>query len=396
MAFRDIIIGAYSKTPKLAYRNLTPPNTPEDWTQGEPIFVSVDMPTHDWSGGIPGSGDFYNGAAQTAQREGGGSFIRAMCARAVKSVGWNKGDTIGRIAVMGFSAGNGMLDWVLKNDPAASKLDFIYSIDGFYSHEIYMPFIRSAIVGGPMVVVTTSKVHDKNARYDSWVGVRNVLAELSGETLPKGLWNKSLGEDDTLVRFEDRNVESIFPYGLVGVANSPEPNESDSKGHYFKVQSGGNSSGKFYNASWPVESYEVNGNFVAVTFAGTTSSAESHVFQADWVQPMVFKELLIPRWSVECTKGAMEGASASPFVTRRVGTSLVKRDRRNAVVVSRKGSSFALSGEDETCTAYGRFATGILSPEEIAALERQATMQNVLLLGSALLVGGVIYWYVRD
>jgi len=368
MAFRDIVIDCGADTKESIYWYwFNPRLKPENWSQGEPIFVSIgNVPAAD---GRPNANEFAAHANRLAQGAGG-SFIRAMCKKAASSSSWKRGDVIGRIAIVGYEHGVGALEWVVSNDPLADKVDCFCAFEHFHNPEVWRELIRYSASGdGPLVVVTSSQRHDPFESSDSWQEIERIAA-------------KGLGEVSDTYKLVGAKKASVRPLALFGIAEPPYSYPPHSSGlnpqgrQFYKLRN----DGEFLGDKWPVVTSYADGNFVAIVFAGDSMEAEQ--FQRDWVQPCVFADLIIPRWAVECSQGS-ERASASPFVVGR----RITRDRRQAHSVMARGLP-SLSGNEE-CVVYGKFATDILSQQDLDALSYGYVAKFVLPI-----VAISIIWYI--
>lgn len=374
--FVDIILQAY------AHRSSTDELVREIWKakgMTPPAIVGL---SHT-SSGIPGSGN-YADWVKKYRSQSGGSFLTNFIKNKRKYV-IPAGYDVGRIGLVGFSAGCGAVKEILS-DPADAKLvDFAYFCDGLHAEwakkpsfsaaerlsnpEASLQYVsaaglegvieqakRAAVGVGPAVVVTHSQIMvDYVSTTEAGLYVqRAVEAAVGGQPTQSG----------------------INPVGFLAQGGDvPQPPKSDEQGGYWpgSWNPGGcpNTTAKI-RGPWPVNNSFAKGWFLRVGFDAhdannpkcdtRTNSQPAHIFQQQYVLPEVYRHILSERWKTECTEGAVSGFGGLGASQTALAVSQARTDahggtiRRNPALLRPVSMGMGLGAGPIACFQEGVFS----------------------------------------
>jgi hypothetical protein len=430
--FVDVIIRAYAGSSKLDY--FVKGYWKSVMRQQPPVLLDVGHT----ASGVPGSGSFAAWIKKFRQSHGG-EFIRPFIKS--KAARFPSGYSVGRIAIVGFSAGCGAVKEILSNAADRELVDFAYFCDGLHSEwnqdakmgpkgrvspykpsqrlvspEESLPYIsdagldgviefgKKAAAGvGPALVITHSQVVPPYpSTTETALYVQRKIEAAVGSTSPDG---------------------GINPVGFLATGGGiPQPPEKDDAGGYWpsswnnSCPPGNMSSLKVkIRPPWPVSGKYVKGWFVRAGFDAhdsdhpdcdkRTNSQPAHIFQADWVQKEVYRHILSERWKVVCTSGMSGlGTLLIPSAFRREQVKMlsaatvqptffggaVKHSARSLRPVSVPFAGLGAAAV-ESCYQGGVFSD-ILGPEEIR--QQKLKLAGYAGLAVAAVAGGYM-WFKR-
>lgn len=403
-----------------------------------PILLEIPQPAAGPSGMV--SSGNYGSYVQKIQQANGGQFLKPflnanLLKNAVNVLKIPKGYTVGRIGIVGFSAGGGAISQILKSDADRAILDFVYYCDGM--HASWDPGQVSTIQTGPgAYTYSNPRVTQFDNRLDG-TAVQDLIYEdsLSGQrafagsaakgdtcmivthsqVVPDGPTFPSTTEAATkLISMAQQDIGdfkpqgAIYPAGLFiddGAQGSwPQGDKRDDTGLYWEEtypawQGCGHKA--MFRSPYPVTRKSAMGNFIVMGVGvkdespqpgcsrAVLSSGPAHEFQADVVQKAVMQLVLTERWRTECTHGALQGLSgkilgmkAAALVApqRKPSGTIIRRNPRRLVPVSMRGF-----GDDDTlaCVLEGVFSN-LFSVDDIAAAQMLAKAK---IIGGAALAG---------
>lgn len=391
--FCDVILQAY------AHKSKTNDEVKQIWKSKGLVPPAIINIGYKGSAAVPGSGNFAATVKSYRQSHGGqflAPFVKAKAKYAIPA-----GCDVGRIALVGFSAGCGAVKEILNNEQDAKKVDFAYFCDGL--HATWAPvgcelkaserlaqafgpngcwrsvnmddiagvveFAKRAALGiGPALVVTTSQIvpGDKYASTsEALFALQNaVQAAVGGQPVQAG----------------------INPVEFLGVGDkSPTPVKSDEQGGYWpgSWNPGGCPARYVKIRDWNVVHRFVKGWLVSATF-GTkgdgdkcdygTNSQPGHIFQQEYVLPEVYRHILSERWKTECTSSSLEGIVAASAADLRaiqaVAAPTLNRYgagiKRNPELLHPVAVGMGLGADPTACFQEGIFSN-LVTAEEISA-----------------------------
>lgn len=392
--FCDVILQAY------AHKSTTNDQVKKIWTEKglvPPAIINIGYK----GSGIPGSGDFAE-TVDSYRRSHGGQFVKPFVEAKAKYI-MPSGYDVGRIAVVGFSAGGGAVKAILNGAEDAKKVDFAYFCDGLHSKwasvgcglnasermaRAFSPsgcwksvnidtmngvveFAKQAALGlGPALVVTTSQIVPGDAyasTSEAVFALQNAVdAAVGGQPAQGG----------------------INPIELLGVdGRGPTPVKQDEQGGYWpgSWNPGGCPVPQVKIRNWDVVHRFAKGWFVCATFSTKgegdkcdmgTNSQPAHIFQQQYVLPEVYRYILSERWKIECTSSSLEGikypsstrmAQMQPFVPHAWGKagSIIKHNPRLMREVATAGLGLGAEQGGASCFVEGVFSN-VLTAEQIS------------------------------
>jgi hypothetical protein len=419
MAYRDIIISAYACNPcnesyphgtckAMRCRPFSCSGACKEWrsptAQQTPSYIEQIFPDPETrpvvitvghqAPGQPGTGDFAN-----TIRKGGASWLHdAVFAAAAKDkVNFPKGTSDGRIALIGFSAGCGALDEILRNDDMASRIDTVIALDGLHgswkggsrgtvqrqtveaaqrvdpaSIAQWVRYAERAARGvGPTLIVTHSGVvMDYPSTYETAAALELATVAVPGvaESAPRTMIDPAGMRDPVAPLQDDRGgfwpSQHNAPYAVVKL-------RSLGLAHWFQR-------GRMIVAGY-VPTHDADGYPGSSRPEGDQSA---HIAHCQWVQDLVLREVLAPKWSKACT------ASSVGFEAKRavIGQTVLTRGRL------RLGGLEGLGGDEEVCVTDGVYSD--LLGDEIDTYRRNRAL--MLYGGAAVGLYALAQWWKRS
>ncbi|MFA4971401.1 MAG: hypothetical protein WC683_02225 [bacterium] len=425
----DVLITAYSAKPLMG-----------DWLETlwmysvgnapTPIVTEVPLPA---TSGMVGSGH-YKAAVKSFKDENGGLFVapwlkkRVLGSSGVLRI--PKGYTIGRVGIMGFSAGCGAVSEILANPADRALVDFVYYCDGMHaSWDTKLVDMARARQFNERIDGALVQDFVRDADFDN---IRAFAAEAAkgkqcmvvshSQVVPGDAYASTTEAATKLISLVKQDVGdyrpegSLYPAALFveeGARESwPVGYNTDEQGTYWTEPYPawqGCPHKAMFRAPYGVTRAEAIGNFITLGVAvkdqspepgcsrAVISSGPAHEFQAEVIQREVVRTVLAERWKTECTKGALEGlsgkvlglqAAASLVAPRRGPTgTIIKRNPKRLVPI---GLSAFGQDDAEACVMEGVF-TNLFSLDEI---ERAKLIAKAKIVGGFALVGliGKLLW----
>jgi hypothetical protein len=389
-----------------------------DESDKAPILLSVDA-------GMDSAGYIKKQIFPTTDANGNivKSFLKSFLSN---RKAWFKGDTIGRIAIVGFSQGCNGLGEILKLPFDRNMIDIVIALDG-----------PSGAYSSP----TTYTDNEKAAAailpesYSHWVAFALDAAQTDGGSPPKramvltyslaGANSKAAATTKATVTAIIDKVYALSPQiappclvatALIG-ANpdaidppGPWPSQWNHCGGGIPgapCSTGGSCPCKTWvQPPWPVEWQSTVGNFICVGFnaasdkeasCGMQCSESAHVFQSWWVGRQVWKEVIRPRWkecclhelatdepvgnTIEQTAG-WSGLGATPTAPKsgieQIGTTFLRRSLKNIRL-----KATGAFGEEISCGYEGVFANLFAPGEWESVVEGITAMKAVVFVAAA-------------
>lgn len=325
-----------------------------------PVILSVPTP--------PSSGHPNFAQVVSDKQVGGMSFLESFVK--ARAADFPSGHDLGRIGLVGFSAGCGMVRQVLSDPQDAARVSFAYFCDGLHGSwdgakgaPNLSPVARlSDPDSGAARVLRAGGVNAASAFALQAATGNTCMVNTYSEVIPEGY--PSTTEVAHAINSDVRNASVASEYslndpGFTGQNSSLEPappqnadgtyRYADSVGPYWPSKWGamcGGASAKI-RPPWPIREYYQKGAYLAAGFRARdeenqqsgrlcdagVNSQPAHIWQDHYVLPEVFKHVLAEYWAPVCTKGAFSGLGQT---------------------------------DDEVCMLIGKGA-GFLTAEQIAA-----------------------------
>lgn len=434
----DVLLCAYSSKPLLSGKWF---ETMWASAVGTPVPIILEIPQPAaGASGMVSSGN-YGSYVKKIQDANGGSFLKPfltsnLLKNTVNVLKIPSGCTVGRIGIIGFSAGGGAISQILASDVDRALLDFVYYCDGMHASWDSSKVTTTPPFGPPPFTYSNPLVTQFDNRVDGTL-VQDLILESSlagqrafagsaakGDTcmvvthsqvVPDGPTFPSTTEAATkVISMVQQDIGDFKPQGAIypaalfeeagSEANWPQGDKSDDQGTYWEEsypawQGCGHKA--MFRAPYPITRTSAMGNFIVLGVGvkdtspasgcsrAVASSGPSHEFQADVIQKEVMRLVLTERWRTECTHGALQGLSgkvlgmrAASLVSpqRKPSGTIVKRNPRRLVPVSMRGL-----GDDGglACIMEGVFSN-LFSVDDIAAAQMLAKAK---IIGGAALAG---------